>query len=222
MLGLSHMTRNLGQREEQLGGGRAQVAPYLVNLAQQGFRIRIVSAEKAGREALLGEYQKAFDRLGIGWTRVAYRKEPPVLGQAITQLAMRRAARSIAKTERVAVVHCRSVPGALIGRGIKRALGAKFIFDFRDFYADTGLVKSRGLRRLVYAWLKRIEGPLIRDADRVVCLTQRAKQLLCQWYLRDDAHAEERFQVIPCCADFSHFDRARLSASLASPTASAA
>jgi glycosyltransferase involved in cell wall biosynthesis len=194
--------------------GRSQIAPYLTDLARQGFRIHVVSAEKAGRDALIAEYQATFDGLGVGWTRVRYRNTPPIIGQAITHFAMQRAALSITRRERVAVVHCRSLPGALIGRAIKRACGAKFIFDFRNFYADGGLVTSRGPRRRVYAWLKRLEGPLVCDADKVVCLTHSAKTLLSQGCLGEDLHAGRRFQVIPCCADFSHFDRARVSAAV--------
>jgi glycosyltransferase involved in cell wall biosynthesis len=192
--------------------GQSQIAPYLIDLAGQGFPIHIVSAEKAGRDALTAEYQATFARLGVRWTRVRYCNTPPIIGQAITHFAMQRAALSIARRERVAAVHCRSLPGALIGRVIKRACGAKFIFDFRNFYADGGLVTSAGPRRRVYAWLKRLEGPLIRDADKIVCLTERAKTLLSEGYLGEEPHAGRRFQVIPCCADFSHFDRARVSA----------
>jgi glycosyltransferase involved in cell wall biosynthesis len=192
--------------------GRSQVAPYLFGLAQKGFKIHVVSAEKTGREELIRRYQRDFDKLGIRWTRVRYWNKPPILGQALTHFCMRRAASSVAKAEGIRVVHCRCFAGALIGRALKRALGTKLIFDFRDFYADSGLVKSRGLRRLIYARLKQLEGPLVRDADKIVCLTHRARQLLSDWYLRDDPRPEWRFQVVPCCADFSHFDHSRLSA----------
>jgi glycosyltransferase involved in cell wall biosynthesis len=193
--------------------GRSQIAPYLIGLARRGFKLRVLSAEKPGREDLVGRYQRAFDEAGIEWTRCRYSNEPPLIGQAATWLALMRCARSIARREKIRLAHCRSFLPSLIGLRLKRALGVKFIFDFRDFYADGGLAKGGGARKLISMGLKRLEGPLIRDADKVVCLTQSAKQILSEWYLPDDPHAEARFQVIPCCADFSHFDRARLSAS---------
>jgi hypothetical protein len=58
----------------------------------------------------------------------------------------------------------------------------KFIFDFPNFYADDGLVKDRGIRKLLSAPLKQLEGPMIREADKIVCLTHRARELLAEWY----------------------------------------
>jgi glycosyltransferase involved in cell wall biosynthesis len=192
--------------------GRSQIAPYLLGLAKRGFPLRVLSAEKADREVLVDRYQKLFEGVGIHWTRVSYRNYPQTIGQVMTQLSMECAARSIVRNEKVRAVHCRSFLPALIGYGLKRAIGVKFIFDFRDFYADGGLAKDRGVRKLLSAGLKRVERPMIREADKIICLTNRARQLLSEWYLRDDPRPEQRFQIVPCCADFSHFDRARLTA----------
>ena len=59
--------------------------------------------------------------------------------------------------------------------------------------------------------MKHVEGPLIRAAAKVVCLTEKAASVLSEWYLADDPNALGRFQVVPCCADFSHFDPSRVS-----------
>ncbi len=193
--------------------GRSQVAPYVLSLARQGFHIHVLSAEKTGKENLIEEYRKLFEQADVQWTRVTYRNRPRLLGQALTQRTMRRAAIDIIKREDVRVVHCRSFPPALIAHRLKPRLGVKFIFDFRDFYADGGLTKARGFSRLIYYWLKRLEGPMIRSADKIVCLTCKARDLLSDWYLHDIPHAANRFQVIPCCADFEHFDSGRVSES---------
>lgn len=188
--------------------GRSQVAPYVLGLARMGFRIHVLSAEKPGQDALVDEYQRLFDQAGVRWTQVRYYNRPPLVGQAMTQAAMKRAARRIIKAEGIKVLHCRSFPPALIAHALKPELGIKYIFDFRDFYADGGLAKSRGPARLVFKRLKQLEGPMIRDADKVVCLTERAQAKLTGWYLRDVPGSASRFQVIPCCADFSHFNPA--------------
>jgi glycosyltransferase involved in cell wall biosynthesis len=47
---------------------------------------------------------------------------------------------------------------------------------------------------------------MIREAARVVTLTERARDILVDWYLKDMPGAAARFAVIPCCADFTHFD----------------
>jgi len=190
--------------------GRSQVAPYVLGLARQGFKIHVLSAEKAGQGALIDNYQEIFDNVGVRWTRVRYRNKPQLVGQALTQVSMQLAASRIVRQEGIRIIHCRGFPTALIGHDLKRALGVKYIFDFRDFYADGAMENRRGLARLVARWFKRLEGPMIRDADKVVCLTHRAREVLAGWYLNDVPHAERRFQVIPCCADFSHFDAERL------------
>ena len=53
---------------------------------------------------------------------------------------------------------------------------------------------------------------MIRAADKIVCLTERAAAILAEEYLKENPGARQQCQVIPCCADFSHFNRARLTA----------
>jgi glycosyltransferase involved in cell wall biosynthesis len=192
--------------------GRAQVAPYLMGLAQRGHDIHVLSAEKPDRDELIARYEREFDSVGIAWTRVLYRKTPKIIGHASTQWEMRAAARRIARTERVELVHCRGFAPALIGWELKRVFGAKFIFDFRNFDADGGIAKWSGLKKLISHGFKRVEGPMIRSADKVVCLTERAAALLGDWYLGDLVDPVARFQVVPCCADFMHFDPASVGA----------
>ena len=191
--------------------GQSQVVPYVLGLAQEGFNIHVLSAEKAGREALINKYQSLFDLAGVRWTRVRYRNTPPVLSQWLTQIKMKHVARQIVRNEKIQVIHCRSFPPAMMAYQLKPALGVKYIFDFRDFYADGGLSKRRGLARWAFRRLKQLEGPMIKQADKVVCLTERAKEVLIDWYLQDVPNAASRFQVIPCCADFKLFDLARVS-----------
>lgn len=190
--------------------GRSQVAPYVLGLARLGFRIHVLSAEKPGRQALIDAYQRQFDEVGVRWSRVRYRNRPPVFAQVWTQEMMHWQAWRITRRENIRLVHCRSFPPAVIGHQLKRRWGVRFIFDFRDFYADGGLQKTRGLMKLAYRRMKQLEGPMIRHADKVVCLTQQAREVLTGWYLADVADAEQRFQIIPCCADFAHFDLERV------------
>lgn len=189
--------------------GRSQVAPYVLGLARRGHRIHVLSAEKEGREDLIAEYGAQFAAAGVEWTRVRYRNRPQLLGQLWTQMKLRRVAGRIVRKNGVRLVHCRSFPPALIGQALKRRGSVRYVFDFRDFYADGGMQTKRF--KLVYRWLKRKEGGLVRDADKVVCLTQRAAGILSRWYLADRADALRHFQVIPCCADFSLFDPAQVS-----------
>jgi glycosyltransferase involved in cell wall biosynthesis len=190
--------------------GQSQVAPYVLGLAAQGHSIHVLSAEKPGQQALIARYRALFDAAGVRWTRIPYRNSPKVIGPFLTQWRLERAARRIVRREPIHAVHCRSFPAALIGYRLKRRFGTKYLFDFRDFYADGGIAKGSALLRPLYRRMKRMEGPMIREAARVVTLTARARDLLIDWYLGDVPNAGERFAVIPCCADFAHFDPARV------------
>ena len=192
--------------------GRSQVAPYVLGLAQQGFKIHLLSSEPVADPRLVEHYQQLFSDAGVTWTRVPYRNRPPIIGPLLTQWRLRQAARRIVADGEIKVVHCRSFPPAVIGHALKRQFGTKFIFDFRDFYADWGLQHTRGVKWLLYGRMKQLEGPMIRAADKVVCLTNRATEVLADWYLKDHAAPMRMFQVIPCCADFEHFDTAKLPA----------
>jgi len=161
--------------------GQSQVAPYVLGLAAQGHTIHVLSAEKPGLDALVARYQALFDGAGVRWTRVPYRNTPKVVGPFLTQWRLERAARRIVRSEGIRAVHCRSFPAALIGYRLKRRFGVKYLFDFRDFYADGGLTKGGALLRPLYRRMKRKEGPVIREAARVGTLYERARHILIEW-----------------------------------------
>jgi glycosyltransferase involved in cell wall biosynthesis len=192
--------------------GRSQVAPYVLGLAGAGFSMSLLSAEPEGQDELIAQYEIQFREAGIRWTRVLYRNQPAIIGPVLTQFRLSRAAHRIVGAGGVEIVHCRSHPTAVIGYSLKKRFGLKFVFDFRDFYADWGLQYTRGLKRFLYKRIKRLEGPMLQAADRVICLTNRACDILNEAYFGAAPASLVRFQVVPCCADFAHFDLTRLSA----------
>jgi len=191
--------------------GRSQVAPYLLGLARSGFVIKLLSAEPDGENKLIEHYEALFNEVGIRWTRIPYRNKPAILGPVLTQLKLTFAAHRIMSKAAVKIVHCRSHPAAIIGYYLKKRFGVNFIFDFRDFYADWGLQNTQGVKRAAYSFLKHLEGPMVRAADKIVCLTRRASIVLNDAYPRGDDGGSGRYQVIPCCADFSLFDLSNIS-----------
>jgi len=193
--------------------GGSQVAPYLLGLARSGHDITLLSAEPEGQEKLISHYEGLFSEVGIRWKQVRYQNKPAILGPVLTQLRLSNAARRIVSNGGIKIVHCRSHPTAVIGYRLKQRYGVKFIFDFRDFYADWGLQNTRGIKRLLYKQMKRYEGPMICEADKVICLTNRAACVLKDTFLSTQIEAAKQFKVIPCCADFSHFDLSKLSSS---------
>jgi glycosyltransferase involved in cell wall biosynthesis len=188
--------------------GQAQIAPYLIGAAQLGHRIHIVSAEKPGREELKARYRSLFGELGIKWSFVPYANRPPLASSALVLWRMYRLACAVARRERQAVLHVRAYLPLIFAERLKREFGMKLLLDFRDFWADVGLETKPF--KFVFRYLKRQEAEYLRAADQVVTLTHRAADILLDWY-PDAAGGDRRnFHVVPCCADFDLFDRAKL------------
>jgi glycosyltransferase involved in cell wall biosynthesis len=188
--------------------GQAQIAPYLIGLARLGHRIHIVSAEKAGRDALVARYQTIFAEAGIRWTRVRYANRPPLVSSFVTMHLMWRAALQVARAERPDLVHCRSyLPLGLASR-LKRKLGIKYLADFRDFWADVGVETKRF--KFVFRWFLKREPEVLGNADHLVTLTDRAADLLIERHPHVGGGSRANYTVIPCCADFSLFDPAQV------------
>src|SRR4051794_37953679 len=88
--------------------GQSQIAPYAMGLAERGYRIHIVSAEKRGREDLRSRYARLFAERGIRWSTVTYHNKPPLVAQLHDMVRMHRLAMRVAREERPKLVHCRS------------------------------------------------------------------------------------------------------------------
>ena len=188
--------------------GQSQIAPYNLGLAARGYRIHIVSVEKSGREALVDQYRQRFAGAGIRWSSVPYHNRPQVAAQFYDMARMHRLALGIARDERPRLVHSRSWLPLEIGKAVKQAVGARFLLDFRHFFIESGVQDSR------FPWVYRLLGTRERGyfdaADHVVTLTAKAADVLDQRYPHPAGRC--RYSVIPCCADFEHFDLARLEA----------
>lgn len=174
---------------------QTQVLPYLRELAKGGERMALLTFEP-----------QAFDRAawcerlradGIEWHALPYHRATLLKPFDIVRGALRAA--SIARRERLDVLHGRSHVGAAIGALAKKlARGTKLIFDIRGFLAEE-YVASGNWRQ--GGWLFRAtkwaERRLLRAADGFVVLTENAKRTLD---LRGPV------EVIPTCVDLTRFD----------------
>jgi len=188
--------------------GQAQVAPYILGLARAGHEIHLVSCEKPGRDALQAKYRALFDSAGVKWSWVPYANKPPLVSSFWMLWRMYGLARKIAAAERPDIIHCRAYLPLELAVPLKRDFGAKLLVDFRDFWADVGIEKKPF--KFVYRHLKRREPTYICAADHIVTLTERAADILMDWYPSAVGGSRDNYTVIPCCADFGHFDPARV------------
>jgi glycosyltransferase involved in cell wall biosynthesis len=185
--------------------GQSQILPYLLGLSKLGFAISIISAEKSGNSAKCVSLALQLKSTSIGWHYVTYHNKPPLISTVFDLCSMYWLARKVVCVSPVGLVHCRGFLPTFIGMLIKRRFRVPLVFDFRDFWADRRLISSP--YKFVYRFLKRREGWMIRSADHIVTLTEKAKGILQRDYLSGSVlNKSDQITVIPTCADFSHFD----------------
>ena len=186
--------------------GQSQVLAYLERFAAH-HPIHLISFEKpedwrdtARRKAVEERIAKA----GIGWHPMRYHRRPSAPATAYDIAAGSLRAISVARKHNVSIVHARSYVAGLMALAVKRATGAKFLFDMRGFWADErvdgGLWPADGA---LYRAAKKVERRLLSDADHVVTLTHASVQELEKLpYLHGRMPP---ISVIPTCADLYKF-----------------
>lgn len=193
--------------------GQSQILPYLVALSDKGYRFTILSFEKKDRysrerniiEAIIGPAQ-------IEWVPLWFTSKPPVLAKLWDHYRLIKTATQLYRKEKFDWLHCRSYIAAEAGIALKKKLGAKYIFDMRGFWADEKVENGQwNLRnpifKSIYKKYKKLERHLLLQADAIVSLTEAAKEHL----LQQPGYKHLRIDVIPCCADLTHFNYHRIS-----------
>src|SRR5439155_17014673 len=119
--------------------GYAQVARVVMDLGRRGWRYTLLSLERAAD--LLGTTRVArvaaqLEGAGVLWVRLPYAEggRPWHVGANVARAAA--AARRIAVSRRVGLVHARSYVSAALALGLRRALGVPYVFDFRGYWID--------------------------------------------------------------------------------------
>ncbi len=189
--------------------GQSQILPYLRALSRTGFELSLLTCEKPANFA---QHREAISRLcqdyRIDWHPLAYTKSPPILSTVKDLNALRRTAFKLRQSHAFDIVHCRSYIPSLVGKSMRKKFGTKFVFDMRGFWADEridgGLWRLKNpIHRRVYNFFKRREKEFLEQSDATVSLTEAAKQEMLTWNYNIEA---EKIRVIPCCADFDHFN----------------
>jgi glycosyltransferase involved in cell wall biosynthesis len=190
--------------------GQSQVIPYLMGLVENGFEIDLISFEKPARMQQNGAFiRDELERNGISWHPLSYTKSPPVLSTVWDLIRMRRTAERLHAARKFDLIHCRSYLSALVGLGMKRSHGTRFLFDMRGFWADEK-VEARAwnldnpLFRSVYRFFKRKESDFVREADAIVSLTHAGLREMHSWPTAPAPGTPRK--VSPCCSDFDLFE----------------
>jgi glycosyltransferase involved in cell wall biosynthesis len=187
--------------------GQSQVIAYLERLTDE-VQFHLISFEKPADWAdseRRATVSARLARAGITWHPLRYHKSPTVPATAFDMAQGIRKALWLAVRHKVRIVHARSYVAGVIALAVKRATGARFLFDIRGFWADErtdgGLWPEGGQ---LYRGAKRLERSLLLGADWIVTLTQSSVPVLESFpYLRGRAHAP--ISVITTCADLGCF-----------------
>ena len=189
--------------------GESQVLQYLRELSRE-HSITLLTFEKpdnlADGAALSAMKRKCSDA-GIDWHTRTWHQRPALPATAWDIAWGSREAIRLARQCNAEVVHCRSYVGSLIGLNVKKATGAKLIFDMRGFWGDERVDAGRWSRDgLPYRMVKRLERTLFENADHVVSLTRKGVETFEAFdYLAGNPPPSS---VIPTCTNLDLFQPA--------------
>lgn len=194
--------------------GQSQVLPYLIGLSKQGYRFTLISCEKPERYQSGRAVIEAICQLHqIDWQPLPYTKSPPIFSTIKDVRNIQKLAFKLNKAKLFKLIHCRGYISALVGKKLKAELGVKFLFDMRGLWAnekvDAGAWNlNNPIFKMVYNYFKKQEKRFFEQADYSISLTEAGKKEIHSW-----AHIKNNpvpIQVIPCCADLDHFNRAKV------------
>lgn len=195
--------------------GQSQVIPYLKGLTEKGNEFTILSFEKNKNYSLNKNIiSKLLFDANIRWEPRKYTSFPPVFSTVKDVWVLIKTAKKLHKLHQFDIVHCRSYISALAGLYLKKKYGVKFVFDMRGFWPDERIdgniwSLSNPIFKFIYEYFKNKELEYFTNADYTISLTETGK---------NEIHSWERIkkqpipiEVIPCCADFNHFNHSQIS-----------
>jgi glycosyltransferase involved in cell wall biosynthesis len=176
------------------------VVAYLKPLAALGFKIALVSFEKAAdladsRRVLT--LAKHLEEAQIFWTPLRYRGS--ILGKLWNLLEGTWIAWRLARRRGADLFHARSHVAGAIALQARALHGGRLVFDLRgqvaEEYADSGHWRRNGL---LYKGTRHLESILLEHCDGLVVLTERLAE-------RIPKRLGRKMAVIPCCVDTAAF-----------------
>jgi len=186
--------------------GQSQVLQYVLGLASE-HQMTLLTFEKPAAladAARMAEVHAQCDAAGVRWHHLAYHNRPNLPATLYDLACGIRLGLRLARECRAQVVHCRSYIAGLMGLAVKRATGAKYIFDMRGFWPDErvdgGIWRKNSPQ---YRLFKAVERRLFLGADHVVSLTRAGVREFGRFdYLQGQVPP---VSVIPTCTNLDLF-----------------
>lgn len=186
--------------------GQSQVLQYVVGLARD-HSMTLLTFEKPEAmrdEARVDALLKQCRAAGVDWCRLTYHNRPNIPATLYDLFAGIRKSVALARCKNVSVVHCRSYLAGLMGLAVKKATGARHIFDMRGFWPDErvdgGIWSKESAKYKIFKALERL---LFLNTDYVVSLTRAgAREFSAFPYLKGRVPP---VSVIPTCTNLDMF-----------------
>lgn len=194
---------------------QTQVLPYIREVSKGGVRASILTFETNPNEtwtaeAIETEKQKLAAE-GIDWHFLTYHKTPTVPATIFDVFNGAYFAWKFHRRENLDIIHARVHVPAMMGALAKKfsRRKPKLLFDIRGFfpeeYTDAGRWKKDGW---LYRAVKKVERWLLKESDGFVILTERGREILFPGSKESGFTGQNKpVEVIPCCVDFSGFDK---------------
>jgi glycosyltransferase involved in cell wall biosynthesis len=185
--------------------GQSQVIPYMIGLTKLGYKVTILSCEKANKLNEHGEAIKnLFAKENIEWHYHLFSTKPPLVSKLYDLYVINAKAKKLQKQKSFDIVHCRSYMSAMVGMRLQNKYGLKFIFDMRGFWVnervDGGLWNLKNpIYSRIYGALKNFERKAITNADAIICLTKAGIRDMGTWSYIDDKVKKKIHHITTCC-----------------------
>ena len=187
--------------------GQSQILPYILDTSlEHDFWVISVEKDLNNVKALREIFSH---NKNIHWTPIRY-PSLSIFGFLIESIKMIYISVKIVIHNKIDIIHCRCYPGIFIGVVAKMLtffVGSRLLFDIRDFWLDSRIDTRKN--KFIYRFLKLFEKPIYRISDGYVTLTENAKKHIQKKYGISE-NGKKSITVIPCCADFEHFDPNRI------------
>ena len=186
--------------------GQSQILPYLEGLSKYEFNITIISFEKKKYFSLFSdEIQKRCNQHNIKWIHLKYHKRPLVLSTLYDIIKLFFTVYEIHRKQKIDIIHCRSYITSLVGLWFKKKKNIGFIFDMRGFWADERFERNiwnpnNIFLKKAYNYFKKKEIQFINHSDRIISLTQAAKDYI----IKNFNVKENKIEIIPCATKFNN------------------
>ncbi len=188
--------------------GQSQIIPYLKIISKKNKKLYVYSMEKKNNLFKnKKKIQKVLSQYNIHWKYTYYFIGMGKLSNLINYTKLFFICLRMLILKDINIIHGRGHIPSLFGFIIKKLLKKKLIFDFRGFWVDervdnNTLILSNYLDLIIYKINKFFEYKTIKNSDKIVCLTNKARNEIIKTFDYD----LNNISVIPCCTDYNFFN----------------